>query len=241
MSTKGQHQSIPLDLDRFETVETALAEAVRLTTLLQSLAQRAVDQDNARGGYDIIHAFLLSSVSRARGLSDAILREIVNDDQHAVFALLRPLLEVGGLLTYVREKNAYAMVLAASPETPEGRGRVSWQAIWNVAAKTYPGIKRVYEEACDVNHFGSSAFWMSWRIVDETTHFTHFFLGPGWREDRYKKLAAAQLVEFLELVHDAANRLIDDVLVPLNRDSSSPPAFRITEDFRDDASGSPPH
>jgi hypothetical protein len=192
-----------------------------------------------RRGYDMIHAFLLSSVARARGLSDAILREIAQDDQHAVFALLRPLLEIGGLLAYVHENPTYADVLAASPETPEGRHRVSWQRIWNVASMTHPGIKRVYDEVCEVNHFGSLAFWMSWRIVDEATHYTEFFIAPGWREERYKQLAAHQLVEFLELIHDAGNKLIDDVLLAINADASRPHAFSVTWTASVPASGQP--
>ncbi|MFI5285404.1 MAG: hypothetical protein ACHQ4F_03695 [Candidatus Dormibacteria bacterium] len=196
MSTKGQHQSIALDIDRFASVEEALAEAASLTMLLTGLAQRAVMEDNSRSGYDLIHAFLLSSVSRARGIADGISREIQHDNSHAVFALLRPLLEIGGLIEYVYHDNAYAAVLAASQDSSDGRSRVTWQKIWNVVSKTYPGIKRVYEEVCDVNHFGSTAFWMSWRIVDEETHYTQFFIGPGWREERYKQLAACHLVEF---------------------------------------------
>jgi hypothetical protein len=191
-------------LSRFESVDAAIAEAQKLIIALTSLAQGAVSEENPAGGYDLVHAFLLSGVARARGLADAIVREIAKDNQHAVFALLRPLLEVGGLLACVREHPEYATILAAAQNTAEGGRRVSWQKIWNVAARRYSGIKKVYEEVCDVNHFGSSAFWMSWRITNAENHAAEYFVGPGWREDRYRILAATQLVEFLELVNDAA-------------------------------------
>ena len=113
MSTKGQHQNIALDIERFASVNEALVEAGSLTTLLTGLAQRAVMEENTRGGYDLIHAFLLSSVARARGIADGITREIQHDNTHAVFALLRPLLEIGGLIEYVHHHNAYAAVLEA--------------------------------------------------------------------------------------------------------------------------------
>jgi hypothetical protein len=36
-------------------------------------------------------------------------------------------------------------------------------------------------------------------------------------------------VEFLELIHDSGNKLIDDVLIPLNADASRRYAFEISE------------
>ena len=137
MSKKEQHQTIVLDLSRFESVDAAIAEARDLIIALTPLAQRAVTDENPGGGYDLVHAFFLSSVARARGLADAIVRELAKDNQHAVFALLRPLLEVGGLLAYVRENPNYATALAAAQDTAEGGQRVSWQKIWNVAARHY--------------------------------------------------------------------------------------------------------
>jgi hypothetical protein len=213
-----------VDVSQYASVDDALLAAATLADRFPDITARAVSEDNPAKLFGLRHMFLMSAVARAKGLHDGIVREIRADDPHTVFPLLRTYVELGGLLNYVAEKPDYVQKLMANPrDDPAGRGRVTFQAVWSVAKRRYPGIKNAYAELSEFGHFGSSGVFASWSFDDSdprpgTLGHVRHKLGPGWRDpDRDPKLAAAWLVEANDMVLREATRFLEAHVLPLNR------------------------
>lgn len=221
---ENPHTGIPIDLSQYASVEDALSEAQGLADQLKRVAIRAMTEDNPERTLSLAHIFLWSALARAKGLHDGIEREIQASNPHATFPLIRTYVELDGLLLYVTEKPDYLQKLVANPrDSLAARGRVSFQAVWALAARRYPGIKKVYEELSEFGHFGSSGVWASVRFDDRnpdpgTLGKVTQWIGPGWRDaDRDPKLAAAWLVEADDMALREATRFTESRLLPLNR------------------------
>jgi len=98
------------------------------------------------------------------------------------------------------------------------------QAVWTVAARRYPGVKRVSDELSEFSHFGASGVWVSWTSDDSSQRSdpksarVTWRLGPGWRDaDRDPLLAAAMLSETAQVVYEEGRRFVETYLLPLNR------------------------
>lgn len=205
-----------VDVSRYTDVEDAIsaaaARADRFKSITTAVLTRVTQSD-----LDLPQRiFLTSALARAKGLHDGIVREIRANNPHTVFPLLRTYVELGGLLDYVTEKPDYLRKLMANPrDSPAGRGRVSFESVWSVVKRRYPGIKRAYVELSEFGHFGSSGVFASWTLDASDPEpgtlgrLIHTF-GPGWRNpDRDPKLAAAWLVEADDMFLREATRFFE--------------------------------
>jgi hypothetical protein len=225
LTSRIPDESDRVDLSQYASVDEALSAAAEIAEHFRHLSVRAVTEDNPGKLVGKGHIFLTSALARAKGLHDGIVREIRADDTHTTFPLLRTYVELGGLLAYVTEKPAYLDRLMANPrDSPVGRRRVSFEAVWSVARRRYPGIKMAYTELSEFGHFGSFGVWASWSFDDSDPEpgtlglLSHKF-GPGWRdEDRDPKLAAAWLVEADQMAFREATRFLEAHILPLNRE-----------------------
>jgi hypothetical protein len=222
LSSKGLHVGVPLDLSQYTDLGEALSEAASYRVGFMTLVSRALKEDNTQRQFGLGHMFLLSALARAAGLHDAIHREIEQANPHAVISLERTYVELGVTLAYVNERPDYINVIVASggAQTRRGQRRTSIQAMCAVAAKRYPGVKRVYDELSEFGHFGATGVWASWAAggVEEWEGETFYRLGPGWRDsERDPLLAAAMLAEMAHVTHTEATRFLETYLLPLNR------------------------
>jgi hypothetical protein len=206
-----KHQRINLDLSQFESVEDAFAQLEAGEQRLREASQALVNA--CKYGLTFLHAFALSAVVRAIGLHAAITASVRSSNPHSSFPLLRTYLEVGIVACYVADNPKYAEVLAGRPELVEGsRQRKSSQALIDVAARRYPGIKGAWDELCEATHMGAPAFWIPWIIEDAPSRSTTVASWPRWGTPEQPFIVSAQSLECCAIVCVELSRIKDAYL-----------------------------
>ena len=84
-----------LDLERWDSVAEAVAQLSMGSRAFEEALFPFLDlnQREADGAITMFSLFVMSTASRARGFHEAIIREIQNENPHAVFPIMRSLLE----------------------------------------------------------------------------------------------------------------------------------------------------
>ena len=190
-----------LDLSEFSSLDDAIAKAATSDSYWQTLAANL----NLDSGSPITMKlfFAQSMVSRCQGTHEAIVREIRLENPHAVFPLLRSLVESFAMLHCVTDHPRYIETLTVqAKDIPKGqRKRISIQKLVAHAFFYAPGLKNVYAELSEITHFGSAAMWTSHRIEDPVAHTTSWTNNSRWRDTEQALIACAQTIEISEAIN----------------------------------------
>jgi len=194
-----------LDLQQFDSPQSAKA-AVQLDRVFDAEAHAVLTR---AAGLTLLVMFVMSAVVRARGLYEAIAREVEHDNPHAVFPLLRQFAETVAMAFYVADNPGYVDVLTKRErDKPAGSPRRrSIQALVAHLEKHYATqFGQVYAELSEIAHFGTVALWTAHR-VESDDGATSWASVPRWRDESQLYVACAQLLELREAMSDALGRL----------------------------------
>ena len=213
-----------LDLSHFASLEDAIAQADTSNRYRDILVGVIPEEPGFTISWELI--FLQSMISRVQGLHEATVREIRHSNPHAVFPLLRALLEALALVIYVTDKPAYiATVTRRERDIPAGSPkRKSMQALFAHAVTVAPGLKNVYDELSEMTHFGASAMWTSHVIDNEATRETSWTIVPRWRDGEQALIACATTIELADGIEQFLREFATRHCVP---DASSTTSTRI--------------
>jgi hypothetical protein len=197
-----------LDLSQFVDASAAVAAAQREKGFDES-ARPVLEAVIAAGGeMTLLYSFFTSAVTRARGLHEAILREVEAENPHAVFPLIRQFAEVVAVVYYVADRPSYVRALAERPRDrrPNDPARKTVQALIGHMDKHYSDqFGLVYQELCEIAHFGAVAMWASHHLTDDrTVTWTSY---PRWRRPEDPLIACAYLLELSEAIEHGFRKL----------------------------------
>ncbi len=166
-----------------------------------------------------------SFVARTRGLHEAVVREIEENNPHGVLPLIRSWVEVVTIAMYVIKKPAYAQYLMEGPgaNTP---AKKSFEAMFHAVKDEAGQLRLVYGQLSDYSHFGPLGVWNSHSIEDDRTGAVPWTDVPHWRDERHFQIACAQAHE-LAVASLHYLDLLGDLLLP-------------SPEIRDIIHGSPP-
>jgi hypothetical protein len=189
-----------VDLAQFESVEDAI-EKVAAAGDYDEVAKHFL----AASGVDptsLPVLFFSSMVNRCNSLHAAIAREMQAHNPHAVFPLIRAYSEGSALLIYVYDHVDYVEALLDRPKerrqnTP---ARLKVGKLVAYAVKHAPGFKHAYDELTEFTHFGSTAMWSPFVLLDEGERFS-WTSYPRWRNDEQAMIAAALTLEVSDATH----------------------------------------
>jgi hypothetical protein len=193
---------ILLDIDKFTSPEQALEAIGRergFDDAVRDTLTKAID--NNAVGFSLPLAFVLGSVSRARALHEAIVREIQHTNPQAAFTLMRQFAETVAVVRYTADHPAYVDAMARHPSDlkPGMPKRKSIQALVGYMDRKYSTqFGLVYADLCEITHYGSTAMWNSHRIVSEEQRQLMWTSTPAWRSQRDQYIACAELLELSE-------------------------------------------
>lgn len=191
----SESEPVFLDLSGMDDRDRAIARASRgCPRGYTAVAQRHMARQPA-----LTREFMLfgSFVSRMRGLHEGVIREIVNNNPHAVLPLIRAWVETVTIGLYVLRNPGYVEYLLECP----GGGRPakkSFQAMFHAVRDDAGQLEPVYRQLSDYSHFGSLAVWNAHSIDDQDTHHVSWTDVPRWRDDMHFQIACAQAAELGE-------------------------------------------
>lgn len=120
--------------------------------------------------------FLFSALNRTLNLSDALIDAVSKWNFIVATSLLRGVIETLAALVYVHSSDANAPEVVAGffvegrlpfPKRKDVRiKRVPIKDQIELAEKEFPGISNVYNELCEIAHFGSKNFFAMYRSID---------------------------------------------------------------------------
>jgi hypothetical protein len=207
---------IPLDLTRVPTVAAGLREAAAYDRSFSRLVKEALGPPG--DGEKVLvtwHLPLIAFINRAVSLHRAIVSGIKQENPHAVFTLMRAYLELVVLVEYVVDHPDYIDVLQHSPEDlPPGKGRKSYESLVRASGRKKPGVRRVYRALSEMAHFGSTAMWHPFDIVDREEGRIRFGTPPHWQKPDDAMVAVTMLLENDEAMLSVLVRFTQAYIVP---------------------------
>lgn len=187
-----------LDLSGFQDREAAFRRAREGVDRYTEIARNAMATSTSMS---LAHMAFMAFVARARGLHEAAVREIGNENPHAVFPLLRGMAELAAIVMYTNLKPAYIKTVVGVG--PTKHHKKSFQAMFDALKKEAPGLKNAYESLSDYSHMGHSAIANSVTPVDDETHEVQWTDRPHWRSANDFRVACAQTEELVEMLVDS--------------------------------------
>ena len=187
-----------LDLEQFSSPEAAIHAIERDNGFDGAVRPVLTGVAEDRTTLTMLMAFCMSSITRARGLYEGVVREIQYSNPPAVFVLMRQLAETVAVVRYVADHPTYvgAVVKRAREIGPGEQKRKSIQALVNYMDSHYTKqFGRVYDELSEMTHFGAPAVWAAHQVVSNSERTTIWRSEPGWGDQRLLYLACAQLLE----------------------------------------------
>lgn len=185
-----------LDLSAFTTREECLRLAGEgCPAGYTKVAREALDSSGLTSGLML----LMAMVSRARGLHEAIIRELERDNPHAVLPLTRAWVELVTIALYCLKKPNYIAVLLNGHRDSNVGGRKSFEAMFNAVREDASGLKNIYGELSEYTHFGPLAIYNVHRVGSEVDRTITWTDAPHWRNDTHFKVACAQAAELAEV------------------------------------------
>lgn len=152
----------------------------------------------------------LSVITRLQGLHDAVGREIVAGNPHAVYPLLRSFTETVALLIYIIEHPTYVLALG----TPRDQAhRASPRKLVDRAKTRMPGIDPIYRQLSQVAHFDTIAFALPFDSSAEHERRLKWQSEPKWKNDHDALVACGWLIELAEASHQLLGEYADRLLV----------------------------
>lgn len=173
--------------DPFASLDSAFLQAqiamAAIDEVLTPVPARAAELDKMTALY------VMSAGGRAKGLHVAIVREAGWDNPHAVFVLLRALVDLLMVTMEVRRNPDYVNVIANEPaKSAMGRRRKSSQALIAAGVKEVPDLKFAWDLLSDMGaQFGRATFQTALKIehTEEVVTITAS-TGSGWSDPEMK-------------------------------------------------------
>lgn len=185
-----------LDLSDFVDPEQAFLRASAGVTDYTEIARAAMADASSM---QVAHMAFMAFVARARGLHEAIVREIRHENPHAVFLLLRSMAELATIILYTNQNPSYIdTVVGVGPGKFQRR---SFQAMFDALRGQAPGLKAVYAHLSDYSHMGHAGVANAMTPTDEETQFVEWTDRPHWRSANDFRVACALTEEVVEMVH----------------------------------------
>lgn len=141
---------------------------------------------------DLTTGFLLfgSFVSRLRGLHEGVLREIGNNNPHAVLPLLRAWVETVTIGLYTLRNPIYIDQLLYGPG--DGRpARNSFEAMFHAVRQDASQLKLVYSQLSDYSHFGTLGVWNAQALESEKDRKVSWTDAPRWTSEQEFQIVCA--------------------------------------------------
>ncbi len=193
-----------LDLTRITTRDEALAMAAAgCPTEYTGIAKEVLGTDVALTPGSLLY---MSMISRVRGLHEAVVRELAEDNPHAVLPLCRAWVELLTIINYCIKKPAYIDVLVSPLVGPRAGARKKFGAMFHALRDQFAGLEQVYRQLSEYSHFGPSAVWNAHSIDDEAQRTTVWSDAPRFRDDKHFMIACAQAEELAEATFDHSGR-----------------------------------
>lgn len=179
-----------LDLDQFRDLDDALDQLAN-SRVYDDVLKAALARPHT---YSILTMFVQSSCTRFRGLHEGIVREIAASNPHAAFPLNRAFAETVLTVAYVHDHPDYVeRIMERRGDQPKELKRLQIAALIDHIDPDAPGFRHVYDELCELTHFGSLALWQAHVLSDDRT--IQWRSAPRWRNERERLIACAQLKE----------------------------------------------
>jgi hypothetical protein len=179
-----------LDLDQFQDLNDAI-EQLTDSRVYENVVKAALERPHR---YSLLTVFALSACTRLRGLHEGIVRELAASNPHSVFPLNRAFAETVLTLAYVYDHPDYVeRITERRGDQPKELKRLPIKTLIDHIAPDAPGFTHVYDELCEITHFGAVALWQPHAIDGDRT--VQWRSEPRWRTDRESLIACAQLKE----------------------------------------------
>lgn len=191
------HEDDParLDLSGFVDPDEAVRRACAGLAEYTGTARELI---GATGAMRVAHMAFMGFVARARGLHEAIAREIKNENPHAVFILIRGMAELATLLLYTNKYPNYIETVVGIGSTKFKRK--SYLAMFDALRERAPGLKAVYAELSDYSHMGPGGIANAVTPVDDECRSIAWTDIPHWRSANDFRVACALTEEVVEMV-----------------------------------------
>jgi len=193
-----QPQPVLLDLSQFSSPEQAMLAIERDRGFDNAVKPVLTQAIESMAGPTMLLAFCQSSITRARGLYEGVVREVRASNHPAVFVLMRQLAETVAVVRYVADNPNYLPALLR-PEKDWKPGEARRKSISSLIdymdRKHSTQFKAVYAELSELTHFASTAIWNSHVIVDDEARKVVWNSRPVWRDQRTLYIACAQALE----------------------------------------------
>ena len=210
MSTRVDNPEL-LDLTRFSSREASLALAqAGCPEGYSAVTRRFLEHAQQM---TVGHLLFTAMVSRARGLHEAVTREIVWANPHAVLPLQRALLELVATNLYVDRDPEYITTLTGLPPGSHRKPK-SFQAIFHAVRSDAAGLQRVYRELSEYSHFRGLAIFNAQSSASEHDHMTVWTDRPHWRDEDHFRSACALTEELAAISLRALEAFGQRYLVP---------------------------
>lgn len=200
------------------TVEIGLSDAAKRYQLFAKLANESLGpgQDKV---LRIAHLPLMSFINRATSLHAGIVSAVREENPHAVFTLLRAYLELVALVFYVDAHPEYLAALEKPMAELPKNTRKSFRDLFAFAATELLGIRTVYALLNEMAHFGSTALWHPFSVIDDSANDgtlgrLTFSTGPHWRKPGDARTALAMLREADEATLELLRRYMTHQVTP---------------------------
>jgi hypothetical protein len=175
-----------LDLSGFIDPDEAFRRASAGVTDYTEIARAALSDASSM---QVAHMAFMAFVARARGLHEAIVREIRQENPHAVFPLLRSMAELATIMLYTNQTPSYIdTVVGIGPGKFQ---RKSFQAMFDALRGQAPGLKAVYAHLSDYSHMGHAGVANAMTPTDDESQFVEWTDRPHWRSANDFRVACA--------------------------------------------------
>lgn len=204
-------EPILVDVTQFESLDHAKQAIWRDRGFDDCVKRDLMEAIESAEDFSADLAFVFSSISRARALYEAIVREIGYDNPQAVFTLMRQFAETVVLIRYTADHPRYFETVVRDPQDLQPgmlKHRSTQSLINHMDSKYSTQFKPVYADLCDMSHFGAKAVWNAHRIESEKERRTTWSSSPRWRSDDECLIACAQLLELSEEMERSLKALV---------------------------------
>jgi hypothetical protein len=179
-----------LDLGQFRDLDDALKQLAD-SRIYEDVIEAAFARPHR---YTVLTMFAQSACTRFRGLHEGIVREVAASNPHAAYPLNRAFAETVLTVAYALDHPDYVeRIMERRGDQPKELKRLQIKTLIDHITPGASGFRQVYDELCEITHFGSLAHWQPHVLAGEAT--VQWRSEPRWRNEREPLIACAQLKE----------------------------------------------